>query len=142
MKFYTRKRRLPTVIIVALIDIFVILLIFVIVTTTFKRSQPSVAIKLPESTSRDEVPFETREKSITLQVSPEGTVVLGDQPLADNTLETMVAALRPLLEAERPLALEADTEAPFGVVLRVMDALKQAGAKGTLPAFTEQPRKK
>jgi len=142
MKFYTRKRRLPTVIIVSLIDIFVILLIFVIVTTTFKRAQPSVAIKLPESTSREQVAFETREKSITLQVSPEGTVLLDSQPLADNGLETLVAALRPHVEAERPLALEADTEAPFGVVLRVMDALKEAGAKGTLPAFTEQTRRK
>lgn len=138
MKFYTRKRRLPAVIIVSLIDIFVILLIFVIVTTTFKRAQPSVAIRLPESTSRDEVAFEKREKSVTVQVSPEGTVVLDNQPLADNGLEALVAALRPHVESERPLALEADTEAPFGVVLRVMDALKEAGAKGTLPAFTEQ----
>ena len=51
MKFYTRPRRTPQVIIVSLIDIFAILLIFVIVTTTFKRSQPEVTIKLPESKS-------------------------------------------------------------------------------------------
>ena len=49
MKFYTRQRRMPQVIIVSLIDIFAILLIFVIVTTTFKREQPAVTIKLPES---------------------------------------------------------------------------------------------
>ena len=42
MKFYTRQRRLPTVIIVSLIDILAILLIFVIVTTTFRRDQPEV----------------------------------------------------------------------------------------------------
>ena len=40
VKFYTRPRRMPQVIIVSLIDIFAILLIFVIVTTTFKRDQP------------------------------------------------------------------------------------------------------
>ena len=47
MKFYTRTRRKPEVIIVSLIDIFAILLIFVIVTTTFKTAQPAVTIKLP-----------------------------------------------------------------------------------------------
>ena len=51
MTFYRRKRRMPQVIIVSLIDIFAILLIFVIVTTTFKKAQPQVTIKLPESKS-------------------------------------------------------------------------------------------
>ncbi len=53
VRFYSRKRRLPTVIIVSLIDILAILLIFVIVTTTFRREQPQVVIKLPESKSGD-----------------------------------------------------------------------------------------
>ena len=36
----------------------------------------------------------------------------------------------------RPLALNADTDAPFGAVIHVMDALKEAGVKN-VPAFTE-----
>ena len=56
MKFYTRQRRMPTVIIVSLIDILAILLIFVIVTTTFRRDQPEVVIKLPEAKSAVAVP--------------------------------------------------------------------------------------
>jgi len=44
MNFYTKKRRMPQVIIVSLIDIFAILLIFVIVTTTFKGAQPFMSI--------------------------------------------------------------------------------------------------
>ena len=43
---------MPAVIIVSLIDILAILLIFVIVTTTFRRDQPAVVIKLPESKHR------------------------------------------------------------------------------------------
>jgi biopolymer transport protein ExbD len=49
MKFYTRKRKMPAVIILSLIDILAILLIFVVMTTTFRREQPQVTIKLPES---------------------------------------------------------------------------------------------
>jgi biopolymer transport protein ExbD len=40
VNFYPRRRHMPQVIIVSLIDIFAILLIFVIVTTTFKTAQP------------------------------------------------------------------------------------------------------
>jgi biopolymer transport protein ExbD len=36
------------------------------------------------------------------------------------------------------LALNADKEAPFGMVLKVLDALKEAGVKGSLTAFMER----
>src|SRR5580658_3056818 len=51
MRFLVRKRRsAPAVIIVALIDVLIALLIFLLVTTTFKQS-PSLHLILPESTS-------------------------------------------------------------------------------------------
>ena len=49
MQFYTRKRRNLFVNVVSLIDILAILLIFFIVTTTFRKKQPQVQINLPES---------------------------------------------------------------------------------------------
>ena len=49
MRFYVRKRRqAPSVIIVALIDILIVLLIFLMVTSTFKQ-QPVLKLALPES---------------------------------------------------------------------------------------------
>ena len=36
------------------------------------------------------------------------------------------------------LALNADKEAPFGMVLKVLDSLKEAGVKGSLTAFMER----
>ena len=49
MQFYTRKRRNLFVNVVSLIDILAILLIFFIVTTTFRKKQPQVQINLPDS---------------------------------------------------------------------------------------------
>ena len=72
MNFYQRKRRMPAVIIVSLIDIFAILLIFVIVTSTFKRPQPAVTIKLPESTTA--APQPQAANLLELSVSSEGAV--------------------------------------------------------------------
>lgn len=133
MRFHTRKRRTPVIIIVSLIDIFVILLIFVIVTTTFKKVQPAVTLKLPESSRSAPVP-ETAGEAVLLTVSAEGGIFLEAEPVK---VEQLSAALRPLVAAKRSIALQADTQAPFGIVIRVMDSLKEAGVQGSLPAFTE-----
>lgn len=134
MIFYQRKRRMPAVIIVSLIDIFAILLIFVIVTSTFRRPQPAVTIKLPESTTATPQANAEAPNLAELTVSPEGEVRLDGEPVA---LETLAESIRPIKAANRPLALKADTRAPFGVIIRVLDALKEGGITGNLPAFTE-----
>ena len=137
MNFYQRKRRMPAVIIVSLIDIFAILLIFVIVTSTFKKPQSAVTIKLPESSSAAPQPQE-QQNLLELTVDPEGAVKLDG---ADVELEELSGKIKALWKAGRPLALKADTKAPFGVIVRVLDALKEAGVTGNLPAFTETVQK-
>ena len=54
MKFAVRKRRAPSIIIVSLVDILTILLIFFVVSTTFKKDQPEVQINLAGIENRDE----------------------------------------------------------------------------------------
>ncbi len=137
MNFYQRKRRMPAVIIVSLIDIFAILLIFVIVTSTFKRPQPTVTIKLPESTTA--APHPQAANLAELSVSPEGTVTLEGAEVA---MEELSGKIKALVAADRSLALKADTQAPFGVIVRVLDALKEAGVTGNLPAFTQTMKRK
>jgi len=56
-------------------------------------------------------------------------------------LEELSGKIRVMVDAQRPLALKADTQAPFGVIVRVLDALKEAGVTGNLPAFTETVKK-
>jgi len=134
VKFYSRKRRMPSVIIVSLIDILAILLIFVIVTTTFKRDQPSVVINLPDSKTASAAP--TQADPAILTISSDQKLFLDNKPveLADlkDALVQMLAA-----NPNRPLALNADKAAPFGFVISVMDVLKEANVR-TVPAFTEQ----
>src|SRR5262245_30804221 len=45
----TRKRKVPSVIIVSLIDVLLVVLIFLMVSTTFKHEQPALKLALPES---------------------------------------------------------------------------------------------
>lgn len=133
MKFYTRKRRTPVVNIIPLIDILVILLIFFVTTSTFKKRQPQLEINLPEAKTATAAAA-AKTEPIVLAVKTADQITLDDKPV---TLAALAAALQAARQREpdRPVALQADTAAPFGVVVKVLDALKAAGVKN-IPAFT------
>lgn len=134
MRFYVRQKRLPTVIIVSLIDIFAILLIFVIVTTTFRRQQPEVVIKLPES--RTATASENVHDPVVLSISEREEIFLDQKPVSVDSLATAIKSI--IAETpDRPLALNADKKAPFGLIIRVLDILKEAGVRTNVSAFTD-----
>ena len=138
MNFSPRRRKKPEVIIVSLIDIFAILLIFVIVTTTFKSEQPAVTIKLPES--KTAVVADRGDEALKLSISEKAEIFLGAKKV---NLPELRGELDKLLALPNPprLALAADEHAPWGTMIAVIDVLKQAGLKGELAAFTEGAEK-
>jgi biopolymer transport protein ExbD len=131
MKFAVRKRRAPSIIIVSLVDILTILLIFFVVSTTFKKDQPEVQINLPESKTATNAPAELEHAVVSVDANDE--VKLDGKAIAVEELE---GAVKDLPETRRStLVLQADKKASFGTIVKVMDALKLAGVKN-LPAFT------
>ncbi len=131
MKFAVRKRRAPSIIIVSLVDILTILLIFFVVSTTFKKDQPEVQINLPESQTATKAQAESDHSVVS--VDENDAVALDGRPVPVEELEI---AVRELVAAKKSsLALQADKKASFGTIIKVMDALKLAGVKN-LPAFT------
>jgi biopolymer transport protein ExbD len=133
MKFFTRKRRQPpAVIIVSLIDILIVMLIFLMVTTTFKQ-QPAVKLVLPESRqARDGV----SEGNVVVTVAREQPYLyLGTRAVTLEKLEEelVASARRNPLTA---LHIRADTDAPFGQIVKVMDTAKAANIR-TVNAFVK-----
>jgi biopolymer transport protein ExbD len=139
MRFFIRKRRAPSIIIVSLIDILAILLIFFIVTTTFQKNQPQLQINLPESKTAERAPAENSQP-LVLRIKSAEQITLDEKPV---TLESLADALKTLRAQApaRPIAMQADREAPFGVVVKALDALRDAGIKN-IPAFTQPEEKK
>jgi biopolymer transport protein ExbD len=139
MRFYARKRRqAPAVIIVALIDILIVLLIFLMVTTTFKQ-QPALKLALPESSHAErsgaqELPplIVTIDAQGNLRLGPEGTPVT-----ADRLKTELLASVQK--KPDLKLAISADKSAPFGQIVKVMDAAKEAKIKG-VNAFTKESK--
>lgn len=134
MKFFAKQKRKPTLIILPLLDILAILLIFFIVTTTFKKNLPQLQINLPESRTAAMAPAEKLEP-LLLRVLDDENITLDDQPV---TLEELAGALRRAREEspDRDIAMQADREAPFGLVVGVLDSLQEAGIRN-IPAFTQ-----
>jgi biopolymer transport protein ExbD len=133
MNFAVRKRRAPSIIIVSLVDILTILLIFFVVSTTFKKDQPEVQINLPESKTATKAPAEL-EHAIVM-VDEADAIKLNGRPVEVDELEGAVRNLSQTQKAS--LALQADRKASFGTIIKVMDALKLAGVRN-LPAFTRE----
>ena len=140
MQFYVRKRRqAPAVIIVALIDILIVLLIFLMVTTTFKQ-QPALKLALPES-SQAQKTGANEAAPLIVSIDRKGNLLLG----ADTNSVTIERFKAELLAAvaktpDLKLAISADTSAPFGMIIKVMDAAKEAKIK-MVNAFTKEPGK-
>jgi biopolymer transport protein ExbD len=133
MNFAVRKRRAPSIIIVSLVDILTILLIFFVVSTTFKKDQPEVQINLPESKTATKAPAELEHAIVMVDESD--AIKLDGRPVDVDELERAVRNLSQTQKAS--LALQADRKASFGAIIKVMDALKLAGVRN-LPAFTRE----
>ncbi len=140
MRFYVRKRRqAPAIIIVALIDILIVLLIYLMVTTTFKQ-QPALKLALPESSQAQKAGAQ-EDPPLIISIDPKGNFRFGPEatPVTSERLkdELLTAAAKtPNLR----VAISADTGAPFGQVIKVMDAAKAAGLK-MINAFVKESGK-
>ncbi len=134
MRFYTKRRKMPSITVVSLIDILAILLIFFIVTTTFKEKLPQLQINLPESKSASTATTEPK-KAILLQIKGPEQITLDSKPV---TATGLPAAIHSVQQANPgcTITMQADKEAPFGTVVSVLDALQEAGVKN-VPAVAK-----
>lgn len=137
MKFSTRKRRQPpAVIIVSMIDILIVMLIFLMVTTTF-RQQPALKLALPESqqTKTGVRPSPADDQAVIAVTKQPPYFYLDNKPVALDQLQAQLQA-RSARNPALILSVRADTDAPFGQIVKIMDAAKAANIK-TISAFTK-----
>ena len=86
MRFLPRKnRKPPTVIVVALIDVLMVVLIFMVVSTTFKN-QAAVSLALPESSQAKKEPSVNRPLIVTVAKNPP-YFYIGADPIGEGALE-------------------------------------------------------
>ncbi len=137
MRFYVRKRRqTPAVIIVALIDVLIVLLIFLMVTSTF-RQQPALRLALPES-SQAQKTGANENAPLVVSIDAQGGLRMGSdaRPITADQLKSELVAQQEK-KPDLRVAINADKAAPFGEIVKVMDAAKEAHIK-MVNAFTKE----
>ncbi|MCE0482654.1 MAG: biopolymer transporter ExbD [Methylacidiphilales bacterium] len=123
MQFARKPRRQPVLNIIPLIDVLVVLLIFYIATTVFKKSQPNIVIQVPESTQAKQA---TGTPPSILYVSSEDKVFLDDTPVDIDKLGDLLKSKRDA-NPDFKFALKADKKMSFGTLAKIWDAAHAAG---------------
>jgi biopolymer transport protein ExbD len=122
MNFRPRNKGRGLIInITTLIDVMFLLLIFFMVTSTFKN-QPAINLVLPRSATASE----TVDTPAILFLTAEGDVYLNDK-LID--LVSLGARLKEMHDesGEDRMVLRADEDAAHGDVVKLIDIIKQSG---------------
>jgi biopolymer transport protein ExbD len=122
-----------------LVDILIVLLIYLMVTTTFKQ-QPALKLSLPESTQAQKTG--ARENApVVISIDEKGNLRFGPdaRPVTHDRLkQELVAALTKTPELQ--VAISADKAAPFGQFIKVKDMAAELGIK-RLTVFTKEAAK-
>jgi biopolymer transport protein ExbD len=106
-----------------LTDVFLVLLIIFMVTTSVAANQ-SKNIDLPGAEVSDTTP-----KGVTVTVSPDGAILVDEAPAtSDNLFEVLENALSNT--REKVVILRGDKKVMLGQAVNILDLAQQAGATG------------
>ena len=122
---FTRSREDPEINFIPLIDVLLVILIFLMVTTTYQRIS-ELQITLPEANA-DAV--KQRPREINVGVDAQGRYVVDKNVFTFTTAQALADTLRKAAgDAKDPvIIINADAQATHQSVVRVMEAARLAG---------------
>ena len=121
-----RVRDEPELNVIPLVDVFLLLLIFFMLTTTFMRPS-QISIRLPKAGVSSEVPADAEELEIS--VTGKGEFRVNGRALVDSRPETLEAGIRKIMPEvrERHMTISADGRASHQDVVTAMDVAGRLG---------------
>ena len=124
MKFRNKPVEEPDLNITPLIDIVFLLLIFFMVSTTFKQ-EFVVGIELPQASSVSRL----QEKTLQISIDGKGQYFVNQQKLINTQASSLKRALEKMAGNNRkmPVIISADAMTPHQSVITAMDVARQLG---------------
>jgi biopolymer transport protein ExbD len=121
---HTRGHIFAEINITPLTDVFLVLLIIFMITTSAMMKPEDV--QLPETSEKDE-----QTKGILVTMTPSKEIYINDRPVAGDDA-ALVGALRDAMAKteDKVVILAGDREVVLGEVVRVLGLAKEAGASG------------
>mgnify|MGYP000273650559 CR=1 FL=1 len=124
MKFRPRQPEEPQIDLVPFIDVLLVILIFLMLTTTYNRFT-ELQLTLPVANADA---AHDRPKEIVVAVAADGRYAVDKQPLAGRSAEAVADALRAAQPApDTVLIISADAAATHQAVVTAMEAARRLG---------------
>ncbi|NOG30985.1 biopolymer transporter ExbD [Halomonas sp. TBZ9] len=115
-----------------MLDVVFIMLIFFIVTTSFIK-ESGVEIERPEASAATPRP----DAQVLVAITPEGTVWVDGKAVDVHRIGQQVAGM---LSDDGAVVIQADRASTTGLLIEVMDRLKQAGVEQVAVAASRSTR--
>jgi len=126
MRFRTRPADDdPDINFIPLIDVLLVIVIFLAVSTTFSKERV-IDVLLPQAQTQTETPT-----AIDITISSDGQVAIGQRVLTDVTVEALTAAIAALAgsDSDQVVIIRADANATHQAVVNAMQAARLAGIR-------------
>lgn len=111
-----------------MLDVVFIMLIFFIVTTSFTK-ESGVEIERPESSAASARP----DAQVMVAITPQGAVWVDGEPVDVHRVGSAVAEL---VSERGGVVVQADRESTTGLLIEVMDRIREAGVDNLAVAAT------
>jgi len=126
MKLGARKPEEPELNLISLVDVFLLLLVFFMISTTF-LDETSIKIRLPETSETPNIA--ERRTAIEVSVTADGNYRVNGQALINTSTATLATAIIKAAGTDReiPITIRADARAMHQSVVTAMDVVGRLG---------------
>lgn len=112
----------PEIQLIAFIDVLLVLVIFLMLTTTWSR-----LTEVPLQLAVADVQAQTDTPQVVVSVSALGEYTVNREPVRGASVQALASALAPLATQNTRLIIRADASAPHQAVITAMEAARQQG---------------
>jgi biopolymer transport protein ExbD len=113
----------PEINLIPFIDVLLVLVIFLMLTTTWSRLT-EINLSLPVANAERE---SEKPRQVQLSISADGRYTLQEEALDGASVALIASALRPLTRQDTVLVISADAATPHQAVVSAMEAARRVG---------------
>jgi len=126
MKLQNRSREEPEINVISLVDVLLVLVLFLMVSTTFMH-ETKISLQLPQAAV--EVAAAAPSDKLEIMITQAGSYLVNGRELVNNERRTLRAAIERLTGERRdlPVFIRADAAATHQSVVTAMDVAGQLG---------------
>jgi biopolymer transport protein ExbD len=131
MRRRSRTNAEPAINMIPLVDVLFVIVLFLMVTTSFVTQESSLPVDLPGAATAEGEP-----NAPVVAVDTQGQVYWKGNPVDDTAIPSLIKS-EMAGDASGTIILRADQGVPHGRVVEVMDAIRKGGARRVAIAVSQ-----